>query len=120
MFNSKEASAGSRHAWQSSTSAITALSYLVVQAFEVTVARNCFRSVYRSRTSIRAVTFLHIPSSHFLYRFQEEVNSANAQEIQVGDKDWTTFQNCSKSSQQLGEAIKKLNSATRGGNVRYT
>jgi hypothetical protein len=35
--------------------------------------------------------------------------------ILVGDKDWTAFQKFSKCSQVLGDAIKKLNSATRGG-----
>ena len=113
---SKEAGAGSRHAWQATTSAITALSYLVVQAFEgTTTTRNRFRSIHRSKASIRAETFLHIPSSHFLCRLQEEVKSVDAQTILVGDKDWTAFQKFHKCSQPLGEAIKRLNGATRGG-----
>jgi hypothetical protein len=113
---SKEAGAGSRHAWQASTSAITALSYLVVQAFEGTTSpRNRFRSIHRGKTSIRAETFMHIPSSQFLCRLQEEVKPIDAQTILVGDKDWTAFQKLSKCSQPLREAIKKLNGATRGG-----
>jgi hypothetical protein len=113
---SKEAGAGSRHAWQASTPAITALSYLVVQAFEGTTSpRNRFRSIHRSKTGIRAETFLHISSSQFLCRVQEEVKYIDTQTILVGDKDWTAFQKFSKCSQSLGEAIKKLNGATRGG-----
>ena len=113
---SKEAGSGSRHAWQASTSAITALSYLVVQAFEGTTAtRKRFRSIHRNKASIRAKTFLHVPSSHFLCRLQEEVKFVDTQTILVGDKDWTAFQKFSKCSQPLGEAIKKLNGATRGG-----
>lgn len=95
---------------------ITALSYLVVQAFEgTTTTRNRFRSVHRSKASIRAKTFLHTPSSNFLCRLQEEVKFADTQTILVGDKDYTAFQKFCKCSQQLGEAIKKLNGATRGG-----
>lgn len=115
-FYSKEAGAGSRHAWQASSSAITALSYLVVQAFEGTTAkRNRFRSIHRSKASIRAKTFLHIPSSQFLCRLQKEAKSVDAETILVGDKDWTAFQKFSKCLQSLGEAIKALNGAVRGG-----
>jgi hypothetical protein len=58
---------------------------------------------------------MHIPSSQFLCRLQEEVKPIDAQTILVGDKDWTAFQKLSKCSQPLREAIKKLNGATRGG-----
>src|ERR1700689_2744572 len=84
---SKEAGAGSRHAWQASTSAITALSYLVVQAYEeITSTRNSFRSIHRSKASIRAKTFMHIPSSQLLCRLQVEVKSVDLQTILVDDK----------------------------------
>jgi hypothetical protein len=89
---------------------------LVVQAFEgTTAARNRFRSIHRSKASIRAETFLHIPSSKFLCRLQEEVKYVDAQTILVGDKDWTAFQKFCKCLQSLEEAIAKLNGATRGG-----
>ena len=94
---------------------ITALSYLVVQAFEgTTKTRNRFRSIHRSKADIRAKTFLHIPSSHFLCRLQEKVISIDTQTIFVDDKDWTSFQKLSKCSQSLGKAIGKLNGATKG------
>ena len=69
-----------------------------------------FRRDYRN-----AKTFLHVPSLHFLCRLQEEVKFVDTQTTLVGDKDWTAFQKFSKCSQPLGEAIKKLNGATRGG-----
>jgi len=72
----------SRHAWQASTSAITVLSYSVVQAFRGTTAtRKRFWSIHRSKASIRVETFLHIPSSHFLCRLQEEVKSVNTDNL---------------------------------------
>ena len=99
-----------------STSAITALSYLVVQAFEGTIAtQNQFQSIHHSKASIRAKTFLHIPLSQFLCRLQEEVKSTHEQMILVGGKDWSVFQKFSKCSESLGEAIKKLNGTMRGG-----
>jgi len=88
----------------------------VVQAFEgSTTIRNRFRSVHRSKASIRAKTFLHIQSSQFLCRLQEEVKPVDAETILVSDKDLTVFQKFGRCSGSLGEAIKKLNSATRGG-----
>jgi len=114
-FYSKESGGGSRHAWQASTSAISALSYLVVQTFERMTQPSHFRSVHRSKANIRAETYLHIPSVNFLCRLQEEVNFADLQTILVNEKDWATFQKLSKCSQALGSAIKNLNGATKGG-----
>jgi hypothetical protein len=115
-FYSKEAGSGTRHAWQASTSAISALSYLVVQAFEKT-APSRFRSVHRSKAGIRADTFFHLPSNQFLCRLQGEVVYTDSQTILVADADWTAFQKLSKCSSALGSAIKGLNGATRGKKV---
>lgn len=113
-FYSKEAGSGSRHAWQSSTSSISALSYLVVQAYEKS-ATTSFRSVHRSKAGIRAETFLHIPSAQFLCRLQDNVIFDDLQTITVGGKDWTSFQKLSKCSEALGVAIKELTGAAKRG-----
>jgi len=113
-FYSKEAGAGSRHAWQASTSAISALSYLVVQTFERMTSANRFRSIHRDKANIRAETFLHIPSTQFLCRLQEEVKFTDPQTILVDKKDWLMFQKFSKCLPALGSAIKELNSAAKG------
>lgn len=113
-FYSKEAGGGSRHAWQATTSAITALSYLVVQTFEKSTPMH-FRAVHRNKANIRANTFLHIPSTQFLCRLQEAVVFDNPQTIMIQEKDWTTFQKISKCSAALALAIKDLNGTMRGG-----
>lgn len=113
-FYSKEAGSGSRHAWQATTSAITALSYLVLQTFEKATAKH-FRAVHRDKASIRANTFLHATSTQVLCRLQETVVFDNPQTIVVHETDWSVFRRLSGCSSALASAIKDLNSAVRGG-----
>jgi len=69
---SKEAGAGSNHAWQSSTNSIGAISYLVVRVYEAPGCTNQFRSLLNSQTVTRAdQAFLHIPATQFLCRLQD-------------------------------------------------
>jgi hypothetical protein len=115
-FYSKESGGGSRHAWQASTTTISALSYLVVQTFERMVTQaNRFRSIHRNKANIRAETYLHIPSAHFLCRHQKTVTFVDPQTLLVDDKDWATFQKMSKCIEALGPVIKGLIGATKGG-----
>ena len=107
-FYSREAGSGSRHAWQASTSSVGALSYVVVQTFKRMIPPNRLRSTNRSKANIRAETYLHIPSAHFLCRLQEEARFADPQTILVDNKDWAAFQKFSKCLQALGLAIKDL------------
>ena len=76
---------------------------------------NRFRSIHRERANIRAETYLHMPSIHFLCRLQEEVKFDDSQTILVDSKDWATFQKLSKCSQALGSAIKDPKSTIKGG-----
>jgi hypothetical protein len=111
---SKEAGSGSRHAWQTSTSAISALSYLVVQTFEK-AASTRFRPIHSCQAKIGVATFRHIASSQFLCRLQEEVDFEDSTVV-VGEKDWMVFQKLStpKCSGVLGSAVKELNAPQKG------
>ena len=110
---SKETGSGSRHAWQASASAISALSYLVIQVFEKT-APSRFQSIHRSKADIRANTYLHLPSIQFLCRLQGEVTFTDPQTILITKTDWTTFPRLSKCLSALGSAFKELNGGFKG------
>ena len=114
-FYSKEAGSGSRHAWQASSSAISAISYLVVQVFEKMTLRGQFRFIHQSKAGIRANTFLHLPSTQFLCKHQGEVQFLDTHTVLIAETDSTTFQRLSKSSSALGLAIKALNGSAKGG-----
>ena len=112
-FYSKEAGSGNRHAWQASTSAISNLSYLVVQVFEKTTPSR-FHLIHLSKAGIRANTYLHLPSIQFLCRLQGEVTFTDPQTILITETDWMTFPRLSKSSSALGSAFKELNGGSKG------
>jgi hypothetical protein len=86
----------------------------VVQAFEKT-ALSRFRSVHRSKAGIRADTFLHLPSMHFLFKLQGGIVLIDPQTILITDADSTSFQRLSKCSTALGLAIKGPSGASKGG-----
>jgi hypothetical protein len=90
-FYSKEAGAGSRHAWQLSTTSISSLSYLVVHAYEGVGNRNSFRSIHSTRANLRAYTFFHLPSTQFLCRTQNNPTVAASGMLSLSDNDWRTF-----------------------------
>jgi len=118
-FYSKEAGAGSRHAWQESTTSIGAISYLVVHAFEIAgPSRNLFRLVHFAQAHTRAETFIHIPSTQFLCRIQNEPNLDNSGNVILSDNDWTVFSGLAGNPDRrkmLEAAINALNTASRRG-----
>jgi hypothetical protein len=119
---SKEAGAGSRHAWQALTNSIGAISYLVVQTYEAPASgrTNQFRSLLNSQVTTRAErAFLHIPATQFLCQLQDLPISMTPGKLTLSEKDWLVFQKVAGSStlrDNLAEAIKGLNTATRGRN----
>lgn len=116
---SKEAGAGSRHAWQESTTSIGAISYLIVHTFEIVgLLCNLFRLVHCAQAKTRAETFMHIPSTQFLCRIQKKPTSDNSGNVTLSNVDWTVFQKLTNSPahrQKLATAIKNLNTASRKG-----
>ena len=116
---SKEAGAGSRHAWQESTTLIGAISYLVVRAFEVVgPSRNLFRLIHSTQVKARAETFMHIPSTQFLCRIQQQPILDSSGNVVVSDDDWLVFQKLAGDAslrKKLAAAIKKLSTAKRKG-----
>ena len=117
---SKEAGAGSKHAWQSSTNSIGAILYLVVRVYETTASghTNEFRSLLNSQTVTRAGwAFLHIPATQFLCRLQDLPTFTTPGKLILAKKDWLVFQKVAGSlvlREKLAEAIKELNAAARG------
>jgi len=117
---SKEAGAGSRHAWQASTNSIGAISYLVVRAYEALASgrTNQFRSFLNSQTITRADwALLHILVTQCLCRLQDLPTYTTPGKLVLSEKDWLVFQKVAGSlalREKLAEAIKELNVATRG------
>ena len=117
---SKEAGAGSKHAWQQSTNSIGAISYLVVQAYEAPAPNrnNSFRSLLNSQNTTQADrAFLHVPATHFLCRLQDPPTLETPRKLILSENDWLIFQKIAGSSplrEKLAGAIKELNAATRG------
>jgi len=117
---SKEAGAGSKHAWQQSTNTIGAISYLVVQAYEAPAPgrTNIFRSQFNSQVTTRADrAFLHAPATQFLCQLQNPPTSTAPGKLVLSEKDWLVFQKVAGSSplrENLAGAIKELSAATRG------
>ena len=118
-FYSKEAGAGCRHAWQQSTTSIGAISYLVVHAFEVVgPSRNLFRLIHSTQVKARAETFMHIPSTQFLCRIQQQPTLDSAGNVVVSEDDWLVFRKLAGDAslcKKLAPAIKKLSTARRKG-----
>jgi hypothetical protein len=115
---SREAGAGCRHAWQESTTSIGAISYLVIRAFEVVggLSHNLFRLIHSSRVKTRAETFIHLPSTQFLCKTQQQPGFNNRENINLSDDDWSVFKRIAGNStlrQTLATAIKDLNTASR-------
>ena len=117
---SKEAGAGSKHAWQALTNSIGAISYVVVQAYEAPASGriNQFRALLNSQTATRTErAFLHTPATQFLCQLQDIPISPTPGKLTLSGKDWLVFQKIAGSStlrDNLAEAIKQLNAATRG------
>jgi len=116
---SREAGAGSKHAWQQSANSIGAISYLVVQAYEAPAPSrtNLFRSLLNSQATTRAErSFLHVPATQFLCRLQGPPTSTAPGKLVLSKDDWLVFQKVAGSSplrENLAGAIKELNAATR-------
>lgn len=71
---SKEAGAGSKHAWRPVANSIGAISYLVFQVYEAPAPNrtNSFRSSLNSHVVTRADrAFLLVPATQFLFRLQD-------------------------------------------------
>ena len=51
-FYSKEAKAGSKHAWQLSTTSISSLSYIAICAYEVISNHNSFQSIHSTHAKL--------------------------------------------------------------------
>lgn len=116
---SKEAGAGSRHAWQESTTSIGAISYLVVRAYEVVgPSRNLFRLIHSTQAKARAETFMHLPSAQFLCRIQQQPILDGSGNIIVSEDDWSVFRKLAGDAglrKKPAVAIKKLSAAKRRG-----
>ena len=117
---SKEAGAGSKHAWQQLSYSIGAVSYLVIQAYEAVAPsrQNSFRSQPNSLITTRANrAFLHIPATQFLCKLQDPPTFAAPGKLVLSERDWLVFRRVAGSPalrERLAEAIKKLNAAVRG------
>ena len=117
---SKEAGAGSKHAWQQFTNSIAAISYLVIQAYEAPASgrTNLFRSLPNSQVTTRADrAFLHVPATQFLCRLQDQPTSTTPGKLVLSERDWLVFQKVAGSlplRENLANVIKELNAATRG------
>ena len=117
---SKEAGAGSNHAWQQSANSIGAVSYLVVQAYEAPAPNrtNLFRAGLKSQNTTRAEkAFLHIPATQFLCRLKDLSPSIVHGKVVLSEEGWLVFQKVASTSplcEKLADVIKQLNVAIRG------
>lgn len=113
-FYSKEAGAGSKHGWQLSTTSISSLSYFVVRAYEGVGNCNSFRLIHSARANLRAHTFLHLPSTHFLCRTQDKLITTSSGMLSLSDKDWRVFREMVNCKAALAALIKQLGASMRG------
>lgn len=118
-FYSKEAGAGTRHAWRESTTSIGAVSYAVEQAYEATGAsRNQFRSLLNSQVKTHAgKAFLHAPATQFLCSLQDlPTPNVLGGKLTLSDADWLVFQKLAGTTllrEAPSKAIVGLNAAAR-------
>ena len=115
-FYSKEAGAGSKHGWQSSTTSISSLSYIVICAYEgIGSGRKSFRSIHSAYANLRAHKFFHIPSTQFLCRTQDTPTTSTSGTLSLSERDSRTFREMGNCKKALAEVTKKLNTSMRGG-----
>ena len=113
-FYSKAAGAGSRHAWQLSTTSISSLSYVVVRAHEGIGNRNSFRLIHSARANLQAHTFFHLPSTQFLCKTQDNPTVSPSGTLALSDSDWRTFREMVNCKKALATVIKGFNASMRG------
>ena len=113
-FYSKEAGAGSKHAWQLSTTSISSLSYIAIRAYEVIGNRNSFRSIHSAHAKLRALKFFHLPSTQFLCRTQDVPTTSSSGTLSLSEKDWRTFREMMNCKKALAAVTKQLNALMRG------
>jgi len=113
-FYSKEAGAGSRHAWQLSTTSISSLSYVVVRAYEGIGNRNSFRSIHSTRAKLQTYTFFHLPSTQFLCMTQDNPTTSPSGTLSLSSRDWRTFREMVSYKKTLAIVIKDFNASMRG------
>ena len=113
-FYSKEAGAGSKHAWQLSTTSISSLSYIAIRAYEVVGNRNSFRPIHSAHANLRAFKFFHLPSTQFLCRTQDVPITSSSGTLSLSNKDWHTFREMINCKMALAAVTKRLNTLMRG------
>ena len=113
-FYSKEAGAGSKHAWQLSTTSISSLSYPAVRGYEGIGNRNSFRLIHSARSNLRAHTFFHLPSTQFLCRTQDNPTITTTGMWSLFDNDRRVFREMMNCKEALTPLINQLNAAMRG------
>ena len=113
-FYTKEAGAGSRHAWQPSTTSISSLSYIVVRAYEGIGNRNSFRLIHSARASLRAHTLFHLPSTQFLCKTQADPITSSPGMLSLSNSDWRTFREMGNCKKALAAVLQAFNASMRG------
>jgi hypothetical protein len=113
-FYTKEAGAGSRHAWQLSTTSIASLSYIVVRAYEGISNCNSFWSIHSARANLLAHTLLHLSSTQFLCRTQVAPITSSPGILSLSDGDWCTFREMVNCKKTLATVIQAFNVSMRG------
>ena len=89
-FYSKEAGAGSKHAWQLSTTSISSLSYVVIQAYET------------------------LPSTQFLCKMQDYPTTSSSGTLLLSMSDCQrTFREMVNCKEALDEVTKELDASMR-------
>ena len=119
-FYSKEAGAGSNHGWQLSTTSLSSVSYLAVHAYEVIGNRNSFQPIHLARANLQAHTFLHLPSTQFLCKTQENPAATSSDTFSLSDKDRRSFRELVSCKVALAAVVKELNASMREGGRRST
>ncbi|EIW58922.1 uncharacterized protein TRAVEDRAFT_107681, partial [Trametes versicolor FP-101664 SS1] len=102
------------HAWQTNSSNIGLVSYVLVQIYESTLPGR-FRAIHGDLAFLQVSRFVHLPSDQFLLRLDPSSTllGPDARMLELDSASYRIFQTLESAIQKLATSIKTLNSAKR-------
>ncbi|KAJ3002796.1 hypothetical protein NUW54_g5652 [Trametes sanguinea] len=117
---SQNAAKGSPHAWREGVDSIGLVSYIVVQAYERSPGMNRFRPVHDRVVTLQTVSYLHVPSEHFLRTLpgSDPSFSLDRKAVRLNNEAYEVFCTLDEDSavrERIQAAVKALDAARKRG-----